>query len=79
MVPPAFAQRGKVMDGRGGAGRVPGQEVPAEQKEGHDTVQALLDPGEAVFNRKQLAGIKVKPGKGHLLRSDQKAALKKAG
>jgi hypothetical protein len=38
----------------------------------------MLDPGEAVFNKKQLAGIKVKPGKGNLVRADQKKAIKKA-
>jgi hypothetical protein len=37
-----------------------------------------LDAGEAVFNQKQLAGIKVKPGKEKLVRSDQKAAMRKA-
>jgi hypothetical protein len=53
-------------------------EVPAAQKEGHDTVHAMLDPGEAIFNKKQLAGIKVKPGKAHLVRDDQKRAMRKA-
>ena len=75
---PAFVQSGAVMDGRGGAGRVPGQPVPASQKEGHDTVHAMLDPGELVANQKQLRGIQVRPGKGHLLRSDQKKAIKNA-
>ena len=77
--PPVFqAKKGRVMDGRGGKGKVPGRPVPASQKQGHDTVHAMLDPGEAVFNKKQLAGIKAKPGKEHLLRNDQKKAMRKA-
>jgi hypothetical protein len=38
----------------------------------------MLEPGEAVFNKKQLAGIKVKPGREHLVRGDQKKAMRKA-
>jgi hypothetical protein len=41
-------------------------------------VHAMLEPGEAVFNKRQLAGIKVKPGKEHLVRSDQKKAMRGA-
>jgi hypothetical protein len=51
---------------------VPGQDL------GEDSVHAMLEPGEAVFNKKQLAGIKVKKGKEKLVRSDQKAAMRKA-
>jgi hypothetical protein len=38
----------------------------------------MLEPGEAVFNKKQLAGIKVKPGKEKLVRADQKKAMRGA-
>jgi hypothetical protein len=78
-IKPVFAQGGGILDGRQGTGKVPGKKVPATQKEGHDTVHAMLDPGELVANDKQLRGIQVKPGKGHLLRSDQKKAIKEAG
>jgi hypothetical protein len=63
------------LDGRAGV-KVPGTTPPPEAQ--HDTVHAMLDPGEAVFNDKQLAGIKVKPGKGHLVRPDQKKAMRNA-
>jgi hypothetical protein len=69
---PVFVQKGGAIDGRSG-GKVPGKDL------GRDTVHALLQPGEAVFNKKQLAGIKVKPGKEHLVRDDQKKAMSKAG
>jgi hypothetical protein len=69
---PVFAQAGGAIDGTGG-GKVPGKDL------GRDSVHALLEPGEAIFNKKQLAGIKVKPGKEHLVRSDQKKAMSKAG
>lgn len=72
---PVFAQRGMALDGRAGV-KVPGTTPPPEAE--HDTVHAMLDPGEAVFNTKQLAGIKVKPGKGHLVRADQKKAMQGA-
>lgn len=68
---PVFAQEGAAIDGRGG-GKVPGKDL------GRDSVHALLQPGEAIFNKKQLGGIKVKPGKEHLVRSDQKKAMSKA-
>jgi hypothetical protein len=45
---------------------------------GRDSVHAMLEPGEMVANKKQLRGIQVKPGKSHLLRSDQKKAIKQA-
>jgi len=69
---PVLAQRGAIMDGRGGAGRVPGRDM------GKDSVHAMLEPGELVANKKQLRGLQVKPGKAHLLRDDQKKALKQA-
>lgn len=72
---PVFAQAGTAIDARGGA-KVPG--VPPAPDDQHDTVPAMLDPGEAVFNKKQLAGIKVKPGKEHLVRPDQKKAMRNA-
>ena len=73
---PVFqAQEGMALDARSGT-KVPGQSPTGGQQ--HDTVPAMLDPGEAVFNRKQLAGIKVKPGKEHLIRSDQKKAMRGA-
>lgn len=72
---PVFAQKGTAVDARGG-GKVPGQ--PPASNDAHDTVPAMLDPGEAVFNKKQLAGIKVKPGKEHLVRADQKKAMQNA-
>jgi hypothetical protein len=68
---PVFARKGTAIDARGG-GKVPGQDL------GHDSVHAMLEPGEAVFNKKQLAGIKVKAGKEKLVRADQKAAMRKA-
>lgn len=72
---PVFAQQGMALDGRAGI-KVPGSIPPPEAE--HDTVHAMLDPGEAVFNDKQLAGIKVKPGKEHLVRADQKKAMRNA-
>jgi hypothetical protein len=68
---PVFARKGAALDATGG-GKVPGKDL------GHDSVSAMLEPGEAVFNKKQLAGIKPKPGKEHLLRGDQKKAMRKA-
>jgi hypothetical protein len=68
---PQFVQDGGTIDARRG-GKVPGKDL------GHDSVHAMLEPGEAVFNKKQLAGIKVKAGKEKLVRSDQKAAMRKA-
>lgn len=69
---PVFAQAGGMMDGRGGTGNVPGVDM------GEDSVHAMLQPGEAVFNKKQLAGIKPRQGKEHLLRLDQKKAMRNA-
>lgn len=69
---PVFAQGGGMMDGRGGTGKVPGVDL------GKDSVHAMLQPGEAVFNKKQLAGIKPRMGKEHLLRPDQKKAMRNA-
>lgn|SRR5215469_4823507 len=70
---PVFVQNGGAIDGTPGMGTVPGVDT------GGDTVPAMLRPGEAVFNKGQLAGIKPKPGKEHLLRGDQKQAMRKAG
>ena len=69
---PIFAQDGAVMDGTGGTGQVPGVDL------GGDTVPAMLQPGEAVFNKQQLAGIQPRKGKEHLVRPDQKQAMRKA-
>ena len=68
---PLFVQRGGAIDARPG-GKVPGKDM------GRDSVHAMLEPGEMVANKKQLRGIQVKPGKSHLLRSDQKKAIKQA-
>jgi hypothetical protein len=72
MQQPLAARGGRVLDGTGG-GNVPGKDL------GRDSVHAMLQPGEMVANKKQLQGIQVKPGKGHLLRADQKRAIKQAG
>lgn len=69
---PVFAQQGAILDGRSGVGKVPGVDL------GRDTVHAMLEPKEAVFNQKQLAGIKPRKGKEHLLRADQKKAMRNA-
>lgn len=69
---PVFARNGTVLDARAGIGAVPGVDL------GRDTEHAMLEPGEAVFNKEQLGGITVKKGKGHLVRADQKQAMRKA-
>lgn len=69
---PVFAKNGAVLDARAGMGSVPGVDL------GRDTEHAMLEPGEAVFNKEQLGGITVKKGKGHLVRPDQKQAMRKA-
>ena len=70
---PVFVQGGgEIMDGTNGTGNVPGKDF------GRDSVHAMLEPGEAVFNKKQLAGIKPREGKEHLIRPDQKRAMRKA-
>lgn len=73
--PPLFARKGAAIDGRAGM-QVPGAPPPPDAEQ--DIVPAMLQPGEAVFNKKQLSGIKVKPGKGHLVRPDQKKAMRGA-
>jgi hypothetical protein len=54
----------------GWSGKVPGVD------HGHDEIHILAEPGEVVFNKKQLRGLKV--GRGQHLRADQKKAIREA-
>ena len=69
---PFFAQNGAVLNGIQGVGRVPGVDT------GEDTQPAVLRPGELVATPEQQEAIQIKPGKAHLLRADQRKAIKAA-